>query len=155
MTYRVAFDLDGTLFNHNGRVNWEDPGSVAHGTSPEGSRCWLVTDLHNCKWRIDFVTNRSETLRNVTQMQLHAAFYWFKPSMLHMRDPLLGWEEGFQHKVGTLRMLGTGVYVGDQESDCDAARVAGWGFLQADQFPRSIDLLPLLHPMAQPLTGVI
>jgi hypothetical protein len=145
--YRVGFGLDNTLFRNYGFIDFEDEASIAARTSPDAHRCWAVTDLRSYGWEVVFVTNRSENVRGVTEEQLQAAFRWFQSDTLHMRDPILPWSAAREHKVGALRRLGLGVYVGDLESDRQAAGLAGWGFLDAGRLVGNLDLLPALLPM--------
>ena len=147
----IVYDLDGTL------GYWE-PGRKPEYHNPEAV-AWYFREYRDAPFLVasaadegesHVLTGRTEVVSVPTLRFLEDHFPWIPTDNLHMQAEWLGWDALRRWKADKLAALGHGTYVGDLEVDRLAAQDAGWQFLHADHWRRSLRPLP-----SQPLLGVI
>lgn len=123
----IAFDLDGTLFEHAGNgPNYGDVAQLARSTRPMADRCWAVRRIIEAGGRVDFVTGRGKVHRKHTLEALRRHVHPIVgPGQLHMQEVWTTYEAMAQFKAAVLNELGSTLYVGDHWADRQAAFLAG------------------------------
>lgn len=139
---KLAFDIDGTLLDHVGEVNYSDPRSVKAGCIQDRRAAHRVRYLIEQGHELHVISGRGKILRRVTldQMrQIHPDLA--KPSRVHLQDHFTDYGAMRYWKRDVLRNVEAELYVGDHPIDELAAEDAGVPFLHADPF-RSGAALP-------------
>jgi hypothetical protein len=137
----LAFDLDGTLVQHVGEPDFNDPSSLQElcirDREVQKRVLQLVQDGHD----VHVVTARGRKVRDVTLRQVHA----IHPDIeVHHMERFLGFVAMRDWKAKKLRDLGAECYVGDHMVDELAAGDAGIPFMHVDQYRLGGDLMALV-----------
>lgn len=128
----LVFDLDGTLFDTDPGINYDDPVSVLANSRPHALACELVRRFAKKGHVVAYLTGRSFPVRGATEQQLIDAD--LPKGELHTQPRWTGWVGMRAYKTAKLRALRATLYVGDHEEDRNAAEAANVPFLHADDF---------------------
>lgn len=138
----IAFDLDGTLFEHVGKVDWLNGPELLRATVPRPGAMSAVQDLLRSGADVRVVTNRDQRVAQHTLARLHGFSYApLPPLTAYFRPEWMHWGSAREYKANVLKGLGRGVYVGDRRDDEAAARDAGWKFVHADDWLASPEIV--------------
>lgn len=129
----LAFDLDGTLFDSEGR-DFDDPRSIAELTRPHALACHLVRTAASHGHTVSYHTGREEVHRALTWQQIERASLPAGP--LYMNTKWEGYEAMARTKAASLRLFKADLYVGDHQADANAALLAGIPFHHANHWRR-------------------
>lgn len=135
MTTTIAFDLDGTLFDHLSKPNYEHAGELRLSTRPIKDRCLVVKNLIEAGYEVHFITGRGilhagHTLDSI-RVHIHRRV---TVNQLHMQAEFTGYPAMAQFKAQCLNEIGASRYIGDHAADREAAELAGVRYDHPDQF---------------------
>ena len=139
---RVAFDLDGTLFDCAPGADYESRDSVASSTRPHPRAVATVRRLRDAGYRVGYITGRCTHLRGLTLMRLLQARLPAGPLVL--QEKWLGYAAMAHYKAAEIRRMQAVAYVGDHDADEEAARLAGVPFFHANDLRAGRLPLPML-----------
>lgn len=131
MTAIVGFDLDGTLFDCDPAINYEDAASVRAHTQPNAAALAIVQAIAAKGRRIVYITGRCTHVRAVTLVQLHK--FGFPPGRVITAKAWDGYDAMAVYKAAALRETKASLYVGDHPADRQAAQKANIPFIHADE----------------------
>lgn len=135
----VALDLDGTVFDIDDGVDihdssfWDSPRLVSRHTWPNelAHRAWRLHSNNTHGADVVFVTGRTRRLQAVTLAQL--AQVGFEAPLVEYRPAWMGLDSLAYAKADAL--VGACVYIGDLDSDREAAGLAEVPFIHVDDVP--------------------
>lgn len=128
---RLAFDLDGTLFDVSPGISYDHAEKIRQHSTPHERACDLARAAAAGGHYTTYVTGRTEPVRQVTQWQLDQVRL---PGPLHMQRAWRGDDVMTTYKADVLRRQHIDLYVGDTVHDANAAALAGVPFLHADHW---------------------
>lgn len=130
---RLAFDIDGTLLQHPGHVDFLS-GVSLNEAKPMPS-CGRVKALIEDGHEVHFITGRCHPVRGVTLLQLQAHVHAsIQDRHLTTQDTFLGYGAMADYKAKALQAIQAEGYVGDHAADRKAAALAGIPFMYAQEF---------------------
>jgi hypothetical protein len=126
----IGFDLDGTLLEYKPGLDYDDELACAALQPHPGAfyKARSIVQVHE----VCVITGRGEATRSITQNQVDWIFQRRVP--LIMQEVFRGWDVLREFKAVKLVEMGCTHYIGDQDIDQAAARIAQVQFTWAGEW---------------------